>query len=124
MPSSPLVSLLLCPNINILGDSYLTCVLMKVAFAAEMRRRLPQDGSIAIFACHPGECTTDIVRTLPAPLQRLYNVVLPPLLITADRGTLYTALPVLFMSPQIQLLTSMILCIYIVCNASCCRVLG
>ena len=59
---------------------------MKVVFAAEMRRRLPLDGSIAVFACHPGECTTDIVRTLPALLQRLYNLLLPPLLISADRG--------------------------------------
>jgi len=62
--------------------------LAQVLFAAEMRRRMPQDGSVAIFACHPGECNTDIVRTLPGPLRSLYHLIIPPFLITPKRGGL------------------------------------
>jgi hypothetical protein len=63
-----------------------TYLALQILFAAEMRRRLPQDARVAIFACHPGECTTDIVRTLPKPLRALYHLIIPPFLITPERG--------------------------------------
>ena len=61
-------------------------MILQVVFAAELRRRLPEDGSIAAFACHPGECTTHIGRTLPGWMQSLYWLLLPPLLLTPTYG--------------------------------------
>ena len=58
----------------------------QVLFAAELRRRLPHGSGVAVFACHPGECNTDIVRTLPKALQSLYHLIIPPFLITPERG--------------------------------------
>ena len=61
-------------------------IILQVVFAAELRRRLPEDGSIAAFACHPGECTTHIGRTLPRWMQSAYWLLLPPLLLTPTNG--------------------------------------
>jgi hypothetical protein len=58
----------------------------QVMFTVELLRRLPRDAGVQCFAVHPGEVTTGITRTLPAPLYRLYLAVLPRLLLTAEQG--------------------------------------
>ena len=55
-------------------------------FTVELLRRLPPEAGVQCFAVHPGEVTTGITRTLPAPLYRLYLAVLPRLLLTAEQG--------------------------------------
>ena len=40
------------------------------------------------FVVHPGEVTTAITRTLPAPLYRLYLAALPRLLLTPEQGAM------------------------------------
>ena len=55
-------------------------------FTVELLRRLPRDSGVQCFVVHPGEATTAITRTLPGPLYRLYQRVLPRLLLTTEQG--------------------------------------
>ena len=59
---------------------------LQVALAAELRKRLPTDGSVAAFACHPGECVTDITRNLPRWMHLGAKLVLPRILLTPENG--------------------------------------
>lgn len=44
------------------------------------------DGSVAVFACNPGECHTNIVRDVPAWVKFLQKLLVKPLLLTSERG--------------------------------------
>ncbi len=55
-------------------------------FTAELRRRLPADCGVVAAAVHPGEVMTDVVRTLPAPLQVTYRTVMRPFCLSPAEG--------------------------------------
>ena len=53
---------------------------------AELRRRLGPDSGIVAFAVHPGEVLTDVVRSLPPPLPKLYRWAFLHILLTVREG--------------------------------------
>lgn len=58
----------------------------QVLFTAELRRRLPGGCGVVAAAVHPGEVMTDVVRTLPRPLQAAYRVAMLPFCLTPAEG--------------------------------------
>ncbi len=56
---------------------------------AELRRQLGPDSGIVAFAVHPGEVLTDISRSLPPPLPKLYRWVFLHILLTMQEGILH-----------------------------------
>lgn len=58
----------------------------QVLFTAELRRRLPGGCGVVAAAVHPGEVMTDVVRTLPRPLQAVYRVAMLPFCLTPAEG--------------------------------------
>ncbi|KAK9841116.1 hypothetical protein WJX74_000218 [Apatococcus lobatus] len=66
--------------------AYANSKLAQVMMTAELRRRLGPDSGIVAFALHPGEVLTDVVRSLPPPLPRLYHWVFLHILLTRQEG--------------------------------------
>ena len=66
-------------------DAYCQSKLLQVLFAGELERRAR--GRVRSLALHPGEVLTNVVNTLPSPLQRLYRQVMTFPLLTPDQGT-------------------------------------
>ena len=64
----------------------------QVLFTAELRRRLPGGCGVVAAAVHPGEVMTDVVRTLPRPLQAVYRVSMLPFCLTPAEGAAVVAL--------------------------------
>ena len=58
----------------------------QVLFTAELRRRLPGGCGVVAAAVHPGEVMTDVVRTLPRPLQAVYRVAMLPFCLMPAEG--------------------------------------
>ncbi|KAK2075920.1 hypothetical protein QBZ16_001256 [Prototheca wickerhamii] len=65
-------------------DAYCQSKLLQVLFAGELERRAR--GRVRSLALHPGEVLTNVVNTLPSPLQRLYRQVMTFPLLTPDQG--------------------------------------
>ncbi len=59
---------------------------MQVLFTAELRRRLPPGCGVVAAAVHPGEVMTDVVRTLPAPMQAVYRAAMRPFCLSPAQG--------------------------------------
>ncbi len=64
--------------------AYAQSKLAQVAFCAELSRRAR--GAVRAVALHPGEVLTDVVRSLPGPLQALYRAAMPVLLLSPAQG--------------------------------------
>ena len=64
--------------------AYAQSKLANVSFAAELSRR--SGGDVISVAVHPGEVATGVVRSLPGPIQTLYNVVMGTILLTPAQG--------------------------------------
>ncbi len=64
--------------------AYAQSKLAQVAFAAELSRR--SNGNVIAVAVHPGEVATDVVRSLPAFIQKLYSVIMGAILLTPAQG--------------------------------------
>jgi len=62
-----------------------TCA-TQVLFTAELRRRLPPGCGVVAAAVHPGEVMTDVVRTLPAPMQAVYRAAMRPFCLSPAQG--------------------------------------
>lgn len=62
----------------------------QVVFAAELQRRADATGGgrpwLRSVALHPGEVLTDVVRSLPGPLQAAYRALLQAVLLTPAQG--------------------------------------
>eukprot|EP00798_Chlamydomonas_sp_ICE-L_P007352 gene7352-475_t len=65
---------------------YAQSKLCQIMFAREMRRRLGPETNIQVFAIHPGMVLTDVVRTLPDFMQRLYKFLMSFILLTPSQG--------------------------------------
>jgi NAD(P)-dependent dehydrogenase (short-subunit alcohol dehydrogenase family) len=67
----------------------------QLLFAVELNRRLAAAGiPVAALSLHPGNVMSDVVRSLPPVIQRLYQVLLKRLLLTPEQGaraSLYAA---------------------------------
>jgi len=57
---------------------------VQVLFAWELQRR--SGGNVLSVALHPGEVLTDVVRSLPGPLQKAYRLLLQTILLTPAQG--------------------------------------
>lgn len=81
--------------------AYCQSKLLQLLAARELARRLATAGGKGgssgadvsgpaapplVLAVHPGEVRTDVVRTLPAPLRKLYNVALRSILLEPPEG--------------------------------------
>jgi len=66
-------------------SAYAQSKLAQVLFAKECNRRY--DGVLRCLSVHPGEVLTDVVRSLPGPMQRLYKLVMRLFLLTPAQGT-------------------------------------
>ncbi|KAG7674068.1 putative Dehydrogenase/reductase SDR family member FEY [Nannochloris sp. 'desiccata'] len=64
--------------------AYAQSKLAQVAFAAELSRR--SNGKVIAVAVHPGEVATDVVRSLPPFIQKLYNTIMGAVLLTPAQG--------------------------------------
>ena len=68
----------------------------KIMFTRELRRRLAAAGGddggaqVVALAVHPGNVLTDVVRTLPAWMQRAYRALMAALLLTPDQGAAFS----------------------------------
>ena len=65
-------------------QAYAQSKLAQVAFAAELTLRTK--GEVIGVAVHPGEVTTDVVRSLPMFLQKLYKLIMGMILLTPSQG--------------------------------------
>ena len=82
--------------------AYAQSKLAQVAFAAELTHR--GGGSVISVAVHPGEAVSDVVRSLPQFIQKLYGVVMGAILLTPAQGarsSVYCAT-----SPEVERSTS------------------
>ena len=61
---------------------------MQVLFTAELRRRLPPDCGVVAVAVHPGEVMTDVVRSLPGPMQSAYRFFMRPFCLSPPEGSI------------------------------------
>lgn len=68
-------------------------------FTAELQRRLPPGSGVLCFSLHPGEVHTNIVRSLPWPVRRLYAAIMPRILFTPAQGTRLTSAQSLLWCP-------------------------
>ena len=66
--------------------AYAQSKLAQVMFAAELARRGGGGDDLVAVALHPGEVTTDVVRSLPGPVQKLYKLVMGYILLTPQQG--------------------------------------
>lgn len=66
--------------------AYAQSKLAQVIFARELNRLLK--GKIRAVALHPGEVLTDVVRTLPHFLQRMYKMIMAAFLLSPEQGKL------------------------------------
>lgn len=64
--------------------AYAQSKLAQVSFAAELSRR--SNGNVIAVAVHPGEVATDVVRSLPAFIQKLYSIIMGAILLTPAQG--------------------------------------
>lgn len=64
--------------------AYAQSKLMQISFAGELTRRASSD--VHAVALHPGEVVTDVVRSLPGPMQKLYKLLLGVILINPAQG--------------------------------------
>ncbi|KAL4419280.1 hypothetical protein ABPG77_008330 [Micractinium sp. CCAP 211/92] len=64
--------------------AYAQSKLAQVLFAGELQRRT--GGQLISVAVHPGEVLTDVVRSLPGPVQRAYQLLLQAILLTPQQG--------------------------------------
>lgn len=55
-------------------------------FAGELQRRAR--GAVISVSLHPGEVLTDVVRSLPGPMQRAYRLLLQTIMLTPQQGAL------------------------------------
>lgn len=60
--------------------------LAQILFTRELRRRLPQSSGITAVALHPGMVLTEVVRSLPVALQKLYRLVFNTILLNPEQG--------------------------------------
>jgi len=67
--------------------AYAQSKLAQVMFAKECSRRY--DGVVRCVSVHPGEVLTDVVRSLPGAMQRMYKLVMRLFLLTAAQGTMH-----------------------------------
>ena len=65
--------------------AYAQSKLAQVLFAKECSRRY--DGVVRCLSVHPGEVLTDVVRSLPGTMQRLYKLIMRLFLLTPAQGT-------------------------------------
>jgi retinol dehydrogenase 12 len=64
--------------------AYSQSKLAQVMFAKECNRRY--DGVLHCVSVHPGEVLTDVVRSLPGAMQRLYKMIMRLFLLTPSQG--------------------------------------
>lgn len=64
--------------------AYAQSKLAQVMFAKEFSRRY--DGVVRCLSVHPGEVLTDVVRSLPGAMQRMYKLVMRLFLLTPAQG--------------------------------------
>ena len=71
------------------AQAYGQSKLAQIAFCNELRTRLDASlrGAVSIFAVHPGNVTTEVVRSLPLFVQRAYLAIMPLFLFTPDEGS-------------------------------------
>ena len=67
--------------------AYAQSKLAQVMFAKEYSRRY--DGVVRCVSVHPGEVLTDVVRSLPGPMQHAYKLIMRLFLLTPAQGTWY-----------------------------------
>lgn len=70
------------------GHSLALChVRVQVLFSRELARRLAAAGvDVDVLAVHPGNVLTDVVRSLPAAVQRAYRALMARVLLTPEQG--------------------------------------
>lgn len=56
-------------------------------FTSELRKRIPSSWNVGCYSLHPGNVMTDVVRTLPAMLQKAYRLIMGLFLLTPSQGT-------------------------------------
>lgn len=62
-------------------------VFLQLLCIAHWKQIYAKDNSVAFFACHPGEAFTLIgYNSMPKLLQKPYQTLLPPLLLTPENG--------------------------------------
>lgn len=66
--------------------AYAQSKLAQILFTKEMRRRLGPESKIQVFAVHPGMVLTNVARTLPQYVQRLYRLLMGLILLTPAQG--------------------------------------
>eukprot|EP00899_Mesostigma_viride_P003082 jgi/Mesvir1/12775/Mv22831-RA.1 len=64
--------------------AYSQSKLAQVVLTEELMRRFPSQ--LEVFAVHPGNVITDVVRTLPGLMQRLYRFALRRVLLSPEEG--------------------------------------
>eukprot|EP00958_Prasinococcus_capsulatus_P005331 scaffold518_cov388-Prasinococcus_capsulatus_cf.AAC.31 len=65
--------------------AYSQSKMVEMLLAFELRRRLA--GRVTVVACHPGNCVTEVARSIPRVLQVLYKTIVGPLcLLSAEEG--------------------------------------
>ena len=94
-------------NFNSLA-AYSQSKLAQVMFAKECNKKF--DGVIRSVSVHPGEVLTDVVRSLPSIIQKLYKLIMQIFLLTPSEGTAVVSAHVLY-------LTSSNIYLYICCHA-------
>jgi NAD(P)-dependent dehydrogenase (short-subunit alcohol dehydrogenase family) len=67
-------------------EAYAQSKLAQVLFSAELGRRAGGAGGVRAVALHPGEVGTDVVRTLPGPVQWLYKRLSGAMLLSPAQG--------------------------------------
>lgn len=66
--------------------AYSQSKLAQVMFTSELRRRLHSSTNVCACVLHPGMVATDVVRSLPEAVQRLYRLALGWILLTPAQG--------------------------------------
>ena len=61
-------------------------LVLQIIFTASLRQRLSADGRVTAYALNPGEAMTDVVRSLPSYIGRLYRLLLRTILLTPMEG--------------------------------------
>ena len=81
------------PNFSANGSytstmAYAQSKLGQILFCNKLRKKLEANScnNIDILVLHPGNVTTEVVRTLPRVVQTLYNWIMPFFLLTPEEG--------------------------------------
>ena len=61
---------------------------LQIMWTAQLRQRFANDGRVVFYALNPGEVMTDVVRSLPSYIGRLYRLLLKQILLTPMEGKL------------------------------------